>query len=114
MGDDTSIKVRKEAIKHLPIISKLVSKDFFSKRFLPFFADKAQDASNWAIRKSCIDIIIDISELTESNEKENLLSNIMITLLKDTNKWVRLSSYKNLGKFIHVLKGLNMNEKLII
>jgi len=38
----------------------------------------------------------------------------MITFLKDNNKWVRLSSYKNLGKFIFTLKGLKMNEKLLI
>jgi len=25
----------------------------------------------------------------------------MLNLLKDTNKWVRASAYKNLGKFIH-------------
>ena len=37
----------------------------------------------------------------------------MINLLKDSNKWVRLSAYKNLGKFIHCLKGIKMNEKLI-
>ena len=92
----------------------MVSQDFFNKRFLPFFSEKTQDVGNWAIRKSCVDIIIDISELTSSSEKENLLSEIMLTLLKDTNKWVRISAYKNLGKFIHVLKGLKMNDKLLV
>jgi len=33
----------------------------------------------------------------------------MFSFLKDTNKWVRLSAYKNIGKFIHNLKGLKMN-----
>ncbi len=33
----------------------------------------------------------------------------MLAFLKDTNKWVRLSAYKNIGKFIYMLKGLKMN-----
>lgn len=37
----------------------------------------------------------------------------MLNLLKDSNKWVRLSAYKNLGKFIYMLKGLKMSEKLV-
>jgi serine/threonine-protein phosphatase 4 regulatory subunit 1 len=68
LGDDTSVKVRKEAIKHLPVISKLVSKQFFN-RFLDFFSEKSHDPTNWAIRKACIDIIIDIAELTTPNNK---------------------------------------------
>ena len=34
--------------------------------------------------------------------------------LKDSNKWVRISAYKSLGKFIHTLKGRKVHEKLII
>lgn len=37
----------------------------------------------------------------------------MLNFLKDTNKWVRLSAYKNIGKFIYMLKGLKMNERLL-
>lgn len=62
LGEDTSFKVRKEAIKHLPIISKLVNKQFFA-RLLTFFETKAKDVSNWAIRKACVDIMIEMSEL---------------------------------------------------
>lgn len=61
LGDDSSVKVRKEAIKHLPKISKLVSKQFFANRFSSFFMEKARDNSNWAIRKACVDIIIDMA-----------------------------------------------------
>lgn len=37
----------------------------------------------------------------------------MLKFLKDENKWVKLSAYLNLGKFIYLLKGLEVNEKLI-
>jgi hypothetical protein len=33
----------------------------------------------------------------------------MLNLLKDTNKWVKASAYKNLGKFIYALKGIKIN-----
>ena len=38
----------------------------------------------------------------------------MLNLLKDNNKWVRASAYKNLGKFIHELKGMKINDKLVV
>lgn len=37
----------------------------------------------------------------------------MLTLLKDANKWVRSSAYKNLGNFIYYLKGHKISDKLI-
>lgn len=113
LGDDTSVKVRKEAIKHLPVISKLVSRQFFKHRFSEFYSEKARDSNNWAIRKACIDIIIEMAELSDNTQREQNLSEIMLTFLRDNNKWVRLSAYKNLGKFIYTLKGLALNEKLI-
>ena len=42
LGEDTSFKVRKEAIKQLPAISKLVSKQFFASRLYPFFLAKSK------------------------------------------------------------------------
>jgi hypothetical protein len=53
LGEDTSFKVRKEAIKHLPIICRLVSKQFFHRLFT-FYQGKSKDQSNWALRKACV------------------------------------------------------------
>jgi len=50
-----------------------------------------------------------MSELSSETDREGSISDIMLNLLKDSNKWVRLSAYKNLGKFIHTLKGLKIN-----
>ena len=54
-----------------------------------------------------------MSELSSETDREGSISEIMLNLLKDSNKWVRLSAYKNLGKFIYTLKGLKINEKLL-
>ena len=62
LGEDISFKVRKEAIKHLPIIAKLVSRQFFIRLF-SFYQQKARANSNWAIRKACVDILLDFSSL---------------------------------------------------
>ena len=54
-----------------------------------------------------------MAELSPNEEKEGQLSELMLVFLRDSNKWVRLSAYKNLGRFIWTLKGLKINEKLI-
>ena len=55
-----------------------------------------------------------MAEMCEQAEREQVLTEIMLNLLKDSNKWVRVSAYKSLGKFIYTLKGQKINEKLVI
>lgn len=38
---------------------------------------------------------------------------MILNFLKDSNKWVKISAYKNLGPFISTLQGLRVNEKLV-
>ena len=45
--------------------------------------------------------------------RENELTDAILNFLKDSNKWVKISAYKNLGPFISTLEGLKVNEKLI-
>jgi hypothetical protein len=52
-----------------------------------------------------MEIILDIAKLCTSEEKEGVLTEVYVGLLKDNNKWVRISAYKNLGPFIHEVKG---------
>ena len=73
LGEDVSFKVRKEAIKPLPTIGKLVSQQFFSRLF-SFYQTKARDSSNWAIRKACIDIALEVSKLCLPEEREGPLT----------------------------------------
>jgi len=47
----------------LPTIGKLVSQQFFSRLFT-FYQSKARDSGNWAIRKACIDIVLDVAKLS--------------------------------------------------
>ena len=60
LGEDISLKVRKEAIKYLPVIAKLVNPHFFNRLF-QFYQTKCSDNSNWVIRKACVDILLQMS-----------------------------------------------------
>lgn len=50
--------------------------------------------------------------MCEPIDRESTLTTIMLKFLKDNNKWVKISGYKQLGPFISTLAGLNINEKL--
>jgi len=56
LGEDMNYKVRKETILQLPVVARLVNKQFFGRLF-QFFRDKASDKSNWVIRKASIDVL---------------------------------------------------------
>jgi len=115
MGEDSQVRVRKEAVSNLTSIGKIVSPNFFKQRLLPFYLKLCKD-SNWGVRKSCIDIIFEISKLCKdelAEVRENELTDAILNFLKDSNKWVKISAYKNLGPFISTLEGLKVNEKLI-
>lgn len=57
--------------------------------------------------------MIEISKLCDDKTREGELVNIMFEFLKDPNKWVKNSAYKQLGPFIHTLKGGEINERLV-
>lgn len=41
LGEDTQIRVRKEAVSNMALIGKVVSQDYFVNRLLPFYFRKA-------------------------------------------------------------------------
>lgn len=54
-----------------------------------------------------------MGQLCSKEEREGPLTESMIGLLKDSNKWVRVSAYKSLGAFIHQLKDSKLNPELL-
>ena len=64
LGEDSHLKVRQEAIINLPIISKEVSQSFFRNRLLKFYQKKSNE-QNWGIRKSCVDILIEMAAICD-------------------------------------------------
>ena len=56
LGEDPQIKVRKEAVMNLPIISKVVSINFVRQKLIPFYQRVSQD-NVWIVRKACVDVL---------------------------------------------------------
>ena len=66
----------------------------------------------WVVRKVSVEILVEISQMCEPQDRETTLTAVMLKFLKDTNKWVKISAYKQLGPFIATLSGLSISEKL--
>lgn len=86
---------------------------FFFLFLINSFLSLSEDSS-WSVRKACVEIIVSISEMIDYQARETTLTNLMLTFLEDTNKWVNAAAKKQLGPFIFTFyeKG-NLNNKLI-
>ncbi|KAL4456953.1 hypothetical protein ABPG74_014591 [Tetrahymena malaccensis] len=111
LGEDPQLRVRKESVLNLPIVGKVVSQEFFQQRLLPFYIRKSQD-NFWGIRKACVEIIVEISNICNNKVKEIELTELLLNCLKDQSKWVKIAAYKNLGPFIVTLENCHASEKL--
>lgn len=112
LGEDPQIKVRKEAVMHLPIISKVVSVCFVRQKLVPFYMRVSQD-NVWIVRKACVDVLEDMFALAEPEVQQHQLVELMLGFLKDGTKWVKIAAYKQLGKVIVQLKDKNTYDKLL-
>jgi len=65
------------------------------------------------VRKACVDIIVNIVEMSEPKVRETTLTNLILKFLKDSNKWVKISGYKQLGPFINSLSNHEISDKLL-
>jgi hypothetical protein len=54
-----------------------------------------------------------MANICDETTRETQLTEIMLSFVKDTHKWVKISAYKNLGPFIATLKGHIINDKLL-
>lgn len=57
----------------------------------------------WGIRKACIEIFVEISNVCSDKVKEHELTDLLLNSLKDQSKWVKIVAYKNLGKKLNSL-----------
>ena len=125
LGEDPHVKVRKEVTKNLPLAGKMVSANFFKQRLLPFFIklywisyysyfnklrlckDPSQD-----VRLTCVESIVEISKLSDSDSRQAVLTDRYLDFLKDNLKVIKVTAYKLLGFFIATLQNLKVNDRL--
>jgi hypothetical protein len=65
------------------------------------------------MRKACVEIIVEITRRAPREQKEKELTELMLNLLSDVSRQVKISAYKVLGPFIIELQGCNLNEDLL-
>lgn len=51
--------------------------------------------------------------MCDAKVKETILTQLILKFLKDNNKWVKLSAYKQLGPFIHCCSESVISDKLL-
>ena len=106
--------IRKEIIANIPLLAKKLSQKVFKEKLIPLYLKFSKD-KNWGVRKSCAEIIYEISNLCEGESKkfrEKELTDVMSIFLKDSQKAVKISAYKSLRLFISTLKDLNIHQNL--
>lgn len=104
MGEDPNWKVRREAVIQMPKVGQVVSPTFFEKKLLPFFKGISKDQT-WGVRKACVESLVAVCQILQLDKRNAFFSEIMLDLVKDESKWVKISAFKALGPYIHSLKG---------
>lgn len=62
LGEDAKTMVRREAVTQLPLVAKIVGKDFFNKKLLPFYLKKCKE-HHTKLKIACVDQFLAINEL---------------------------------------------------
>lgn len=96
---DELFHVRKVAAQQAPEVAKQVGPSVTESMILPHFAGLAEDVV-WGVRKACSDSMAALSEHVSAAVRDEQLCPMFVDLLNDESRWVRISSYQELGKFI--------------
>lgn len=96
---DDLFHVRKVCATHAPDFAKVVGLEVTETQILPAFAVLAEDVV-WGVRKACADSFSLLSENVSESTRQTRMSELFVLLLNDESRWVRLSAYQELGKFI--------------
>ena len=96
---DDLFHVRKVSATHAPDFARIVGLEVTETQILPAFAILAEDVV-WGVRKACADSFSLLSEMVSDESRKNVMSELFVKLLNDESRWVRLSAYQELGKFI--------------
>lgn len=96
---DDLFHVRKVCATHAPDFARVVGLEVAEKHILPAYAVLAEDVV-WGVRKACADSFSLLSDNVSEQTRQTKMSELFVLLLNDESRWVRLSAYQELGKFI--------------
>ena len=67
----------------------------------------------WQVRKACVEILPQISELTDETTQNSQIVQIFSQLSGDGSRWVKLEIFKQIGKLILSFKTNDKNSDVI-
>lgn len=76
---------------------------------LPKYIKLCND-DNWGVRKACVEVILPISYICSSEQRENILAPVFVKLLDDSSRWVQTSAFQVLGPFISTFADPNISN----
>ena len=112
LQDDPVYKVRKETVKRITNISKVVSPEVFIGVLLPVFKKLCTDQI-WGVRRQAVEVLPEICMLAPDEIKNGALLEIFKKFTKDQSKWVKQAATQFLGPFIVCYKGLEPSPVLL-
>mmetsp|Transcript_27619 Transcript_27619/g.47289 ORF Transcript_27619/g.47289 Transcript_27619/m.47289 type:complete len:607 (-) Transcript_27619:62-1882(-) len=112
LAEDPMFRVRKAVAATLGTASALVGEEIVTNNFLPVFLGLTSDEI-WGVRKACAESIVSISQFSSLSARTTKLVDVYETLLKDSSRWVRNSTYQHLGPFIATLDKDSVPDHLL-
>ena len=91
-----------------------MSTSIFVKHVFPLFISLCDD-SNWGVRKGCSESIGELAKVMKAKHSptSDQITSLFIIIdkyIKDESKYVKLSMYKEFGKFIYEISMLNQSD----
>ena len=86
-----------------------------NKEIIEIFGRLCKDEI-WGVRKACAESLVLLGKsivIKNKEEKQKILVPMFTNLLEDESRWVRGSAYQNLGPFIAIFEGEEINVELI-
>ena len=88
LQDDPRYKVRKETVKRIVNISKVVQPEVFQGVLLPVFKKLCTDHI-WGVRRQAVEVLPEMCKLAPDDVKNGPLLEIFKRFTEDSSKWVK-------------------------
>ena len=112
LQDDSVYRVRKETVKYIVNISKVVAPQMFLGCLLPVFKKLCTDQI-WGVRRQAVEVLPEICMIAPDDVKNEALLDIFKKFTKDQSKWVKQAATEFLGPFIVCYKGLEPSPVIL-
>jgi serine/threonine-protein phosphatase 4 regulatory subunit 1 len=102
-SENSQVAIRKKIAQSLGHLCNYISNTFLEKKLLPILSRLTKD-TEWTVRKSTTEVLLPLSRASPRPALLSFFTPILLRALNDPSRWVKLSAYETLGKFLYLLK----------